>query len=79
MKKITKAQRTQAIINQWKGLPGEFYMLKGLLCLEMAVQQAAPAGDYYGKKAQRDKVRELYDDMAIATRMDELNGLVVRQ
>lgn len=70
--KITKAQRTQAIIEKFKGLPGEFYMLKGLLILDYAVEGAAADGDYLAKNAQAEKVRAIYDTTAIAQRMDAI-------
>ncbi len=54
------AARTQAIIETYRGLPGEFYMLKGLLCLDGAI------GEY-------KSVRRIFDTSAIAERMDEIN------
>ncbi|WP_334042672.1 hypothetical protein [Burkholderia ambifaria] len=29
---MTKTERTQALIDQFRGNPGEFYMLKGVVC-----------------------------------------------
>ena len=56
-------EQTQQIINRFKGLPGEFYMLKGLLCLDHAVDSK--------------QVKKLYDLRMIATRMDEINAETV--
>lgn len=69
----TKKARTQAILDHFKGLPGEYYMLKGLLCLDAAVGD--PARAWPPTEAQT-QVREMYDAKLIARRMDELNMLM---
>ncbi len=55
MKKLilTREERTQAIIDGWRGLPGEFYMLKGLICMENTIEQAAEK-----KGSTRQEARE---------------------
>ena len=59
--KQTKKQiRTATLIEKYKGLPGEFMMLKGLLCMSHI----------------DDKALDVLDGMMIAVRMDEINGIV---
>jgi len=71
MSKQTKAQKiTAAIIEGYKGLPGEFYMLKGLLCADR--DDAMP----YGSPARR-KWKSLIDSGMVARRMDEMNLVVI--
>lgn len=68
-------KRTQAIISRYTGLPGEFYMLKGLLCLEDALEQdAANRGGYHKGRLVREKVNKLYDSVMIAERMDQISN-----
>lgn len=67
MAKQTKAEIiTAAIIQDFKGLPGEFYMLKGLLCAER--DSVMP----YGSASSR-KYRSLISTKLIAARMDQIN------
>lgn len=67
MPKQTKAQkRTQALIDYYRGRPGEFYMLKGLLCLDL------PFSD--DDVTARTLAHRLVDSMMIAARMDELEA-----
>ena len=70
----TKIQaRTKDIIESYRGLPGEFYMLKGLLCLDMAVGNGAEKREgFWAGDAARKMVVELFDGDMIAERMDEL-------
>lgn len=56
--------RTQCVIDTYRGLPGEFYMLKGLLCLDTVRIDGV---DW------RSRVNSMLDGLLIAARMDELN------
>ena len=58
---MTKTERTQQIIDYYRGLPDEFGMLKGLICATHAMTHA-DAGAF----------RELIATAQIAARMDEL-------
>ncbi|KVO56589.1 hypothetical protein [Burkholderia stagnalis] len=60
---MEKKERTQSIIENFRGNCDEFVMLKGVLC---ASHQFDSAGD----KAYR----ELIDTLMIAKRMDELRA-----
>jgi len=73
---LTREERTQAIIDGWRGLPGEFYMLKGLLCLESAVEKCAKArnGTRQECSAERDQFDAIYNSLMIASRMDEIRA-----
>ncbi|ALL68697.1 hypothetical protein K788_0000280 [Paraburkholderia caribensis MBA4] len=55
--------RTQKVINHFRGLPGEFSMLKGLLCASHSMEG-------------HDEVRYRYffDSSLIAARMEEINA-----
>jgi hypothetical protein len=64
--------RTARIIAKWRGLPGEFYMLKGLLCLDSAIPDSAAT--WAEQMMARRIVTNLYDAVAIARRMDEINA-----
>lgn len=63
MKQTAKQKRTQAIIEKYRSLPGEFMMLKGLLCMSHIDDKVAS---------------NVFDGMMIATRMDEM-GAIVRE
>ena len=71
-KQSKKAQRTQAIINHYRGLPGEFYMLKGLLCLDIAVEEFG--SNEGAKEREREAVARRLDLLLIAQRMDALQA-----
>lgn len=60
-----KGLRTQAILDAFRNRPGEFYMLKGLLCLGDAL-----GADNYRLHAR--KIDGIYDLGAIANRMDDI-------
>lgn len=76
-------EQTQAIIDSYRNLPGEFYMLKGLLCLSSVVERhlerTARSRDvcetdcYHMGSVERKKVESIFDGVMIAARMDELN------
>lgn len=69
-----REQRTKRIIERYRNLPGEFYMLKGLLCLSGAVG----AGLSYGEANKEEKkIDALFDLSMIAKRMDEINSGVI--
>ncbi len=78
MKKLilTREERTQAIIDGWRGLPGEFYMLKGLICLERAVEKGAEkkSSNYTDQRAERDQFEGTINMMMIAERMDKVKS-----
>jgi hypothetical protein len=70
---LTPQARAQAVIESWRGLPGELMMLKGLLCLEHTLQKAYEgAGAGYCDALAASEIG--LDRMAIATRMDELRA-----
>jgi len=59
-KTTARTERTQKLIEKYKGLPGEFMMLKGLLCMSHT----------------NDKVlTNVLDGYLVAVRMDEINGI----
>jgi hypothetical protein len=57
----TAKQNSQDVIEYFRGLPGEFYMLKGLLCAEHALKGDATSD-----------IEGLFDRLMIAERMDEI-------
>ena len=57
---MTKTERTNALIEQFTGCPGEFYMLKGILCASHRI----PSDEL--------NTKEVFDTMMIARRMDQL-------
>ncbi len=78
---MTREERTNNILAKFRDLPGEFYMLKGLLCLPNAV---CPPDDtvlnplgWEARRAEERRIDDLYDGMAIATRMDEINNTLL--
>jgi len=58
-------RNTAAVINSFKGLPGEYNMLKGLLCADHPMA--------YGEPMQR-RYASAIDTRMIAARMDEINA-----
>lgn len=78
---MTREERTTNILAKFRNLPGEFYMLKGLLCLPAATCPAEdtipdPLGWEARRKEER-RINALYDGMAIAERMDEINNTLL--
>lgn len=70
-----KTRRTQAIIDGFRGLPGEWYMLKGLLVAPTAIGRAKEARvDYLSGVAERKLLEDLFDNIMLAERMDEINN-----
>jgi hypothetical protein len=58
-----KQKRTATLIEKYKNLPGEYYMLKGLLCMSHT----------------NDRVlSDVLDGIMIAVRMDELNASCIK-
>jgi hypothetical protein len=55
-------QNTQEVIDYFRNLPGEFYMLKGLLCVEHALTEDA-----------KKNIEGLFNRLMIAERMDEIS------
>lgn len=77
---MTREQRTTNILARFRDLPGEFYMLKGLLCLPAATCPKADGEGRMGWEERRKEERridELYDGVRIAARMDEINSIEV--
>lgn len=70
-----REQRTKRIIERYRNLPGEFYMLKGLLCLSGAVGVGLSCAE---ANSEEKKVDAMFDLGMIARRMDELNAMEVR-
>lgn len=75
---LTREQRTANILAKFRDLPGEFYMLKGLLCLPAAT--CPPSDDvehrmsYEARRKEERTIEALYDTLEIAKRMDEINA-----
>lgn len=74
-KKITPAvQRSLDVIDYFRGAPGEFDMLKGLLILDSALEKGERARNGYpAAHAMHKRVHALYDTQLIAERMDAIN------
>lgn len=66
---IGRAGRTAALLARFRGNPDEFYMLKGVLCMG------------HGDNTREDErlINSVFDLVAIAERMDELNGRTVKK
>lgn len=60
---MTKQERTQSIIDNFRGNDDEFAMLKGVLC-----------ADHKFDRESEKAFDELIDSMMIAERMDELQA-----
>lgn len=73
---LTKTERTAAILEGFRGLPGEFYMLKALLCVghacEKAVELKYPRINHEIVNGESTLLDQHYDRMMIAERMDQL-------
>lgn len=70
---MTKAERTDRLLNCFYGLPGEFYMLKGVLCMGMNYCSGPmPASVYEIERKQQKRIEALFDTLRIAQRMDDL-------
>jgi hypothetical protein len=76
---LTVTERTQAIIDQWRGLPGEQMMLKGLLCVGIAIEAAAAkrTNVYSAQRAEAALIDQHIDRIMIAARMDEITKEVL--
>ncbi len=59
-----RPDRTQTLIDYFRGLPGEFFMLKGLLC----------AGHALDTTPARQQLDNVYDSILIAERMDQIRA-----
>lgn len=72
----TDVQRAQAIIDSFKGCPGEFDMLKGILVMDGAIRKAyMDAGASKPEAFSQQRLEFLnapINLMMIATRMDEI-------
>lgn len=75
---LTREERTQAILDSFRGLECEFYMLKGLLCLDGACHDGAKkkGGNYAEIAAERSQFSQTFNGIMIAERMDELRSAV---
>lgn len=71
---MNSTARTLAIINSWRGLPGEFYMLKGLLCLPGAINEGAKSLGLNTSAAFKEEqiLDGLWDAITIAERCDQV-------
>lgn len=77
---MTREERTANILAKFRNLPGEFYMLKGLLCLPTATCPPADEENRMGWEERRNEERSieaLYEGSAIAKRMDEINNTLL--
>lgn len=63
-RKTKRTIRTETLLAKWKGLPGEFYMLKGLICMEHPFPHPSK---------ERQMIDKLFDGILIARRMDDMN------
>lgn len=75
---MTKSERTDRLLARFRGNPHEFYMLKGILCMD----QGYCGGDLSYEQFQKEykeykKIQSVFDMQRIAKRMDELNGIDV--
>lgn len=71
----TKEQRTADVLARYRNLPGEFYMLKGLLCLPAACGSSdSPGSNWKEARDEERQIDDLFDLMAVARRMDEINA-----
>lgn len=68
----TKEQRTADVLARYRNLPGEFYMLKGLLCLPAACGEGCE--NWQASREEERQIEDLFDGMALARRMDEINA-----
>lgn len=65
-RKMTTEQRTQVIIEKYRGNKHEFQMLKGILCMN------------HGWDIEDDvKLYALIDNTMIAERLDEINRIAI--
>lgn len=74
---LTKEERTQSILDTFRGMENEFYMLKGLLCIDHGVDKAIEkkTGEKYNLCFPDCKaLKGGFDSIMIAKRMDEING-----
>ncbi len=65
---MTRQERTAKLIENFRGNKHEFEMLKGVLCMNHAFD--CTTTDF-------DLVESVFDDMMIASRMDEINNFAV--
>ena len=61
--KQDKINRTQRLLDYYNGMEQEFYLLKGILCMD---HPEIAVGDYKGA--------DLYENSMIAKRMDEIRN-----
>ncbi len=66
--KTRKTQRTETLLEGFRGNPDEFVMLKGVLCMALGL-------DY----ADEQKARSLFDTKMIAARMDAMNAAAIKE
>lgn len=57
-----RVERTHKLIDNYRGLPGEFDMLKGVLCMDHSLNGYS-----------LESANGLFDRLEIARRMDEIN------
>jgi hypothetical protein len=61
-----RRDRTQKLIDNFRGKPGEFYMLKGILCADHGFDSVADPA--------YKKINLMFDMVMIAARMDNINS-----
>lgn len=71
---MTKTERTNILLNEYRGTHDEFSMLKGVLCMSQGYCHGniTPAEHERQRKAQR-RIEAIFDGAMIARRMDEIN------
>jgi hypothetical protein len=79
---MNKQERTAAVIEDFKGTPNEFDMLRGILCMSHytnKIQKEPVTNDWAKYQAEYKEMKEeqekidIFDTMMIAERMDEIN------
>lgn len=70
---MTKQERTQRLIEKFKGIPGEYDALKGVLLSGCLTNVRASDTEFFKWRAEEKLVESVFDSGLIARRMDELN------
>jgi hypothetical protein len=78
---LHRTEITKELINQWRGLPEEYGMLKGALCLDFALARAVEraGGNRLAQQQIEQKVQELVDPYMLAERMDEIRSALLQR
>jgi hypothetical protein len=62
-------RRTDELLANFRGNPHEFQMLKGILCMDHGLKL----------RADRELADSLFNDLRIASRMDEINAEAIAE